>query len=65
MFATHLAKIRNGSLDAFGRLYDMSYEKVYRFIYHRTQDHEWSEDIVAETYMKAMKCISGFRGTSE
>lgn len=65
MFATHLAKIRNGNLDAFGPLYDMSYDKVYRFIYHRTQDHEWSEDIVAETYMKAMKRISGFRGTSE
>ncbi len=65
MFATHLAKIRNGNLDAFGPLYDMSYDKVYRFIYHRTQDHEWSEDIVAETYIKALKRISGFRGQHE
>ncbi len=43
----------------------MSYEKVYRFIYHRTNDHERSEDIVADTYMKAMKRIGGFRGVHE
>lgn len=43
----------------------MSYEKVYRFIYHRTQDHELSEDIVADTYMKALKRITGFRGKHE
>jgi RNA polymerase sigma factor (sigma-70 family) len=65
MFATHLAKIRNGNLDAFGPLYDMSYEKVYRFVYHRTNDHERSEDIVADTYMKAMKRIGSFRGIHE
>lgn len=65
MFASSLAKIRNGHLDAFWQLYDMSYEKVYRFIYHRTQDHQRSEDIVAETYMKALKRISSFRGEHE
>ena len=43
----------------------MSYKKVYRFVYHRTNDHERSEDIVADTYMKAMKRIGGFRGVHE
>lgn len=38
---------------------------MYRFIYHRTNDHERSEDIVADTYMKAIKRISGFRGVHE
>ncbi len=65
MFAHHLSKIHHGDLAAFGELYDMSYEKVYRFIYHRTGDHEQSEDIVAETYMKALKRISHFRGQHE
>jgi RNA polymerase sigma factor (sigma-70 family) len=65
MFALHLGKIRNGQLDAFWALYDMSYDRVYRFIYHRTGDHEKSQDIVADTYMKALRRISGFRGNHE
>ena len=65
MFASSLAKIRNGNLDAFWQLYDMSYEKVYHFIYHRTQDHERSEDIVADTSTKAMARISSLRGGHE
>lgn len=65
MFASQLAKIRNGQLDAFSALYDMSYDRVYGFIYHRTGDHEKTEDIVSDTYMKALRRINGFRGTSE
>lgn len=43
----------------------MSYDRVYRFIYHRTGDHEKSQDIVADTYMKALRRINGFRGNHE
>lgn len=38
---------------------------MYGFIYHRTGDHEKTEDIVADTYMKALRRISGFRGNHE
>lgn len=65
MFASQLAKIRNGQLDAFSALYDMSYDRVYGFIYHRTGDHEKTEDIVADTYMKALRRIRSFRGNHE
>jgi RNA polymerase sigma-70 factor (ECF subfamily) len=62
MISHVITRIQGGNLSAFGELYDMSYDKVYRFIYHRIGNHEQSEDIVAETYIKALKRISHFRG---
>lgn len=61
MISQIVARIQNGHPSAFGELYDVSYDKVYRFIYHRIGNHEQSEDVVAETYMKALKHIHHFR----
>ncbi len=65
MISHIITRIQNGDLKAFGELYDISYDSVYRFIYHRIGNHEQSEDIVAETYMKAIKHISHFHGKHE
>ena len=50
---------------AFGRLYDASYDRVYRYIFHRVLDTLHTEDIVSEVYHKALKNIKKLRGNTE
>ncbi len=65
MFPSLLRTVQSGDLSAFGGLYDMTYDKIYRFVYHKTLDHIETQDIVSETYMKALKKISSFHWTHE
>lgn len=60
-----LSRAIDGDREAFGVLYDMSYEKVYRSIFHRTLDTYITEDIISQVYMKAMKSIQNFRGKTD
>lgn len=60
-----IARLRSGDLTAFAALYDLSYEKIYRFVYHRVMDTMDAQDIVSDIYMKALRKVSTFRGTEE
>lgn len=60
-----LRRARIGDSDAFSFLYDMTLEKVYRSIFHRVLDTMLTEDIVTIVYMKVIKHIKSFRGTTE
>jgi RNA polymerase sigma-70 factor, ECF subfamily len=63
---THtLEKAKIWDMSAFSALYDASYDRVYRYIFHRTLDTIKTEDIISEVYMKAMKHIRKFRGGTE
>lgn len=37
---------------AFGQLYDLYFDKVYRFVFFRVNHKETAEDLVAETFSK-------------
>lgn len=65
MSHTILSLAKQGDREAFGILYDMSYEKVYRSIFHRTLDTYMTEDIISQVYMKAMRSIVKFHGETE
>ena len=43
---------------AFGQIYDLYFEKVYRFVYYRVNHRQAAEDLVAETFIKAWNKIS-------
>lgn len=40
--------------DAFGQLYDQTAPSVYRFAYSLVRDHHRAEDLVSETYRRAI-----------
>ena len=65
MFLSALDRIRSGDMDAFTILYDISYDRVYASIFHRTLDTALTEDIVSQVYFKALKTIKNFRGNTE
>ena len=49
-----------GDLKKFGALYDFYAEKIYRFVYFRVRHKETSEDIVSQTFFKALEGIRSF-----
>jgi RNA polymerase sigma-70 factor (ECF subfamily) len=52
---------RGGDSEAFGQLYDHYQGSVYRFVYYRTRSQTLAEDLTSETFLRALRNMSGFR----
>jgi RNA polymerase sigma-70 factor (ECF subfamily) len=52
---------RGGDCEAFGQLYDHYQGSVYRFVYYRTRSATLAEDLTSETFLRALRNMSGFR----
>ncbi|MCW2541419.1 MAG: putative polymerase sigma factor [Frankiales bacterium] len=50
---------QTGDNDAFAQLYDHYVDPVYRFIYYRVNDRGLAEDFTSETFLRALRRISG------
>jgi len=55
-----IAKIDAGDTEAFGALYDLFVDSVYRFIFFRTHHRETAEDLTSQVFTKAFTKISSF-----
>lgn len=53
-----LTKAKTGDDGAFTELYNLYFEKIYRFIYYRTSHKEVSEDLAEDVFVKAYEKIS-------
>ena len=51
---TELIAAARTDADAFGELYDQTAPTVYRFAYSLVRDHHRAEDLVSETYRRAI-----------
>jgi RNA polymerase sigma-70 factor (ECF subfamily) len=52
---------RGGDCEAFGLLYDHYQGSVYRFLYYRSRSTTIAEDLTSETFLRALRSMSGFR----
>lgn len=52
---------RDGDAEAFGALYDHYSPQVYRFAYYRLGNQASAEDLVGDTFFRALRAISGFQ----
>jgi RNA polymerase sigma-70 factor (ECF subfamily) len=52
---------RGGDSEAFGQLYDHYQASVYRFVFYRTRSQTLAEDLTSETFLRALRNMSGFR----
>ena len=52
----------NGNTDAFGELYIIHVEKIYRYIFYHVKSKTVTEDITAEVFLKAWRVINSCRG---
>jgi RNA polymerase sigma-70 factor (ECF subfamily) len=52
---------RGGDSEAFGMLYDHYSTAVYRFLYYRVGSVPLAEDLMSETFFRALRSMSSFR----
>ncbi len=48
---------------AFGELYELHFQRMYRFVYSRVQDRTVAEDVTSEVFMKALRSIGRYQDT--
>ena len=63
--ATELALVeraRGGDVDAWARLYQDHFDRVFRYIAYLTGDTQVAEDFVQETFARAYVSLSSFEG---
>ena len=53
-----------GDADAFGRLYEMYVDRIYRHIYYRVGNIKDAEDLTQQVFLKAWQAIGRYKQTS-
>lgn len=55
-----IKKIQAGKKDFFVEIYDLYFEKIYKFVYFKTFHTETSEDITSQVFLQAFEKIDSF-----
>ena len=55
-----VARAQGGDAEAFGELYDRYLDLVYRYVYYRVGSAAVAEDLVSETFLRALRRITSF-----
>jgi RNA polymerase sigma-70 factor (ECF subfamily) len=51
---------QQGDGEAFGQIYDMYVDSVYRYLFYRVGSPQLAEDLTSETFMRALRRIDSF-----
>jgi RNA polymerase sigma-70 factor (ECF subfamily) len=55
-------KAAGGNFQAFGKLYGIYLDPIYRYVYYQVRDRMTAEDITEEVFVKAWKAIKSCKG---
>ena len=55
-------KAIEGNVEAFGELYGIFLDRIYRYVFYQVRDKMTSEDITEEVFVKAWYAISSCKG---
>jgi RNA polymerase sigma-70 factor (ECF subfamily) len=55
-------KARNGDFDAYGELYDIYLNRIYKYVFYQVRDKMTAEDLTQEIFMKAWKALTTYKG---
>lgn len=50
-----------GDRAAFGQLYELYFDRIYRYIYYRSLSRETAEDLCSKTFLKALDKLETFK----
>lgn len=59
--ASLVERARTGDAVAFGRLYDASVDRIFRYVFFRVTDTELAEDLTSEVFLKAWENLHRYR----
>lgn len=62
--ATLVQRAIDHAPEAFGRLYDMHVDRVYRHIYYRVGNEQDAEDLTQQVFLKAWQAIPRYKKTA-
>lgn len=51
-------RLKSGDKEAFGQIYDLYVDKIYRFIYFKVSTKEEAEDLTSETFLKIWNYVN-------
>ncbi len=54
----------NGDFEAFGELYSIYLDRIYRYIFYQVRDKMTAEDLTEEIFVKAWKALGGYQRNS-
>jgi len=54
-----------GDFEAFGELYSIYLDKIYRYVFYQVRDKMIAEDITEEVFLKAWKAIGSCKGKEQ
>jgi RNA polymerase sigma-70 factor (ECF subfamily) len=57
-----IEKAVGGNFSAFGELYSVYLDQIYRYVFYQVKDKMTAEDITEEVFIKAWKAISSCKG---
>ena len=57
-------KAKGGDGDAFGSLYDMHVDRIYKHVYYRVGNRADAEDITQQVFIKAWQAIGRYKKTA-
>src|SRR4030043_115240 len=55
---TLVERAAGGDVKAFGRLYDIYLDRIYRYVYYHVKDRVVAEDLTQQVFMKTWEEIS-------
>jgi RNA polymerase sigma-70 factor (ECF subfamily) len=53
-------RARRGDADAFGRLYELHLDRIYRYVYYRVGSSNEAEDLTEHVFLKAWEAIGRY-----
>ena len=56
------ARARKGDPEAFGDLYELYLDEVYRYVFYRINHEQDAEDLTEQVFLKAWASLPGYRG---
>jgi len=54
-----------GDFEAFGELYNVYLDRIYRYVLYQVKDKMTAEDLIEEIFVKAWKAIGSYRGKGQ
>jgi RNA polymerase sigma-70 factor (ECF subfamily) len=55
-----VVRARHGDADAFGRLYQLHLDRIYRYVYYRVGSSNEAEDLTEHVFLKAWEAIGRY-----